>query len=237
MSEAPQTRTGRDRLGAITAPRESAFPAAMRHTARVNWMRRLILWAVGTIVVLVGVGLAVSSLTLLPVELSLKRVALKGSRIVIDSPKLVGYQKDGRPYEVRAKTGVQEISAPDVFDLDGLEVRVESSRDSAVQLSAKKGVYSAKTDRADMSGGVKIRDVKSFDMQLQSAVMDFKSSVMTSNKPVNLKIDGGEVQAKAVEFSEKERRATFSGGVHSQLYGEGSAPANAFHPAQPTQGQ
>lgn len=230
MTDAPQT--GRDRLSALTAPRESAFPEALRHTARVARLRRWILWGAGGIVALVGLGLLVSSLSFLPVDLSLARIALKGSRITIDTPKLVGYRKDGRPYEIRARVGVQDIARPDVFELEGLEVRVENTRDNSIVLAAEKGVYSRKTDHADLSGGVNIRDDKNFDMKLDSATMDFKASVMTSDKPVVLKIDGGEVLAQSVEFSQKERRATFAGGVHSVLYGESDAATEGLRAAQ-----
>jgi lipopolysaccharide export system protein LptC len=50
---------------------------------------------------------------------------------------------------------------------------------------------------------------------------------MTSDKPVLLKIDGGEVAAQSVEFSQKDRHASFAGGVHSVLYGEGDAPSQS----------
>lgn len=227
MTDAAPTSASRDRLGALAAPRESAFPEALRHTARVARLRRWIVWLAGGVVALVLLGLAIGSLRFLPVDIGLARVALKGTRITIETPKLVGYRKDGRPYEVRAKVGIQDISRPDVFELEGLEVRAENSDDNAIVLIAEKGVYNAKQDHAEMSGGVSIRDDKNFDMRLESAAMDFKASVMTSNKPVTLKLDGGEVVAKAVEFVQKERRATFTGDVHSVLYGESDeAPAS-----------
>jgi lipopolysaccharide export system protein LptC len=210
----------RDRLSALAAPRASAFPEAMRHTARVARLRRWTFWGSGAVVALVAVGLLIGSLRFLPVDLKLARVALKGSRIVIETPKLVGYRKDGRPYEVRAKVGVQDIGRPDIFDLEGLEVRVENTRDNSIVLTAQKGVYNARGDHADLAGGVNIRDDKNFDMRLAAAEMDFKASVMKSDKPVVLKINGGEVSAEGVEFSQKERRATFLGKVHSVLYGE-----------------
>jgi lipopolysaccharide export system protein LptC len=228
-AQAPQ---GRDRLAALTAKRESAFPEALRHTARVARLRRWILWGVGGTVALVGLGLLVSSLRFLPIDLNLQRVALKGTRIVIETPKLVGYRKDGRPYEVRARVGVQDITKPDVFELEGLDVRVENAANSAVTLTAAQGVYNTKNDRADMSGGVVIRDDKTFDMRMEAAVMDFKASVMTSEKPVTLKIDGGEVVADRVEFAQKERRATFSGNVRSVLYGEDGGPTEGLRAAQ-----
>ena len=54
-----------------------------------------------------------------------------------------------------------------------------------------------------MTGGVNIHEDNNFDMRLESAVMDFKDSVMTSDKPVLLKIDGGEVAAQSVGFFAK----------------------------------
>jgi lipopolysaccharide export system protein LptC len=227
MNNAPTT-AARDRLGAIGAPRESAFPDALRHTARVARLRRWIVWSTGAIVAVVLLGLVIGSLRFLPVDLRLARIALKGSRITIETPKLVGYRKDGRPYEVRAKLGVQDIASPDVFELEGLEVRVENSDDNAIMLSAEKGVYDAKLDHADMSGAVSIRDDKNFDMRLESASMDLKASVMKSDRPATLKFGSGEVVAKTVEFAQKERRVTFRGEVRSVLYGDkDDAPTQA----------
>lgn len=230
MSDIP-TPSVRDRFGSFAAPRESAFPEALRHSARVTRLRRWILWGAGGVVGVVGLGLAISTLRFLPANLSLARVALEGSRIVIESPKLVGYREDGRPYEVRAATGVQDLAKPDVIELAKLEVRVENSKDSSILLTAEKGVYDRKADYADLSGGVGIHEEKNFDMRLEAASMDFKASLMTSNRPTTLTIEGGEVKANAVEFSQKERRATFTGAVHSTFYGEGDASPD-LHAAQ-----
>ena len=232
MTDAPHIRTGRDRLSAITAPRASAIPQAMRHSARVTRLRRWILWSAALIVVSVGLGLLVSSFRFLPSDLNLQRIALKGTSIIIDEPKLVGYQKDGRPYEIRARQGVQDITRPDVFDLEGLDIRIESADAGAVSMTAARGHYNARADRAEMSGGVNMRDSKSFDMRVESAVFDLKSSKMTSDKPVKVRLVGGEVDGKSIEFSEKERRASFRGGVHSLIYGEGAEPADALKPSR-----
>jgi lipopolysaccharide export system protein LptC len=226
-SQAPGAR---DRLAALTEGRESAFPDALRHTARVARLRRLIFWGVGGTVGIVGIGLLASSVRLLPIDLNLSRIALKGTRIVIETPKLVGYRKDGKPYEVRARVGVQDITSPDVFDLDGLDVRVESEGEQPIVLTAAKAHYSTKSNQAKMHGGVVISDKKNFEMRTAAAEMDFSASVMTSDKRVVLTISGGEVEADSIEFSQKELRATFSGNVHSVLYGEDGPPPQGAKP-------
>jgi lipopolysaccharide export system protein LptC len=223
----------RDRMAVIGVARENALPEAIRHTVRVARLRRLMIWSAGAIVGIVLVGMGIHALRFLPVDLRFARVGLKGSRITIESPKLVGYRKDGRPYELHARVGIQDISTPDVFELEDMEVRMDGG-DKIVTLTSAKGVYNSKREHADLAGGVRIRDDRQFDMNLQSAEMDFKASVMSSNEPVTLKIDNGEVVAKSVEFSQNERRATFTGEVHSVIYGEGD---NAPKGAPPQEGK
>lgn len=220
MNEASPTTTSRDRLAGLGAPRASAIPEAQRHTARVARLRRFIVWGVGGIVAVVGLGVAFQALKSLPADLRFANIAMKGTKITIATPKIVGYRPDGRPFEITAKQGVQDVTTPDVFELEGLEVKMENSDDNSIRMAAGKGVYNAKNDHATLSDGVMIRDDKNFDMRLRVADMDFKASVMSSQDSVKLSFTGGEVTAKSVEFAQKERRASFSGGVRSVLYGE-----------------
>jgi lipopolysaccharide export system protein LptC len=231
MNDAAPQSARRDRLNAIGVARENAVPDAVRHSARVARLRRLMLWSAGGVVGLVLIGLGVQALRFLPLDLRFARIGLKGSRITIETPRLVGYRKDGRPYELRAKVGIQDMATPDLFELNELEVRMDDG-EKAIVLTAAKGLYNSKREHADLTGGVRIHDGKQFDMKLESAEMDFKSSVMSSARPVTLKIENGEVVAKAVEFSQKERRATFSGDVHSVFYGDSSADAGGDEPQQ-----
>lgn len=226
MNNIVRSTDTRDRLASITAPRVDAIPQARRHTLRVAKLRRLIIWGCGAIAAAIIVALAFESLRFLPGDLSFARVALQGTRITIDSPKLVGYRKDGHPYELRARTGVQDISTPDVFELEELEVRIASDTGSAVTLTAANGLYNAKNDHADLSGGARIRNGKHYDLRMDAAAVDFKANVMTSDRPSTLTLDGGEITANSVEFSQNDRRATFVGSVHSVLHGEADdAPA------------
>ncbi len=218
MQDAPPS--SHSRLNSIVAPRESSFPQALRHTARVTRLRRATLWGSGIIVTVVGVIIAFQTLRFLPVDLRFSHIGLNGTRITIQSPKLVGYRQDGRPYELRARLGVQDMSKPDLFELEDLAVRLETGNDSAVLLEAGEGLYDAKKDRADLNNAVRIHDDKNFDLRLESGVMDFKANTLTSDRSATLTLDGGEVVADSVKFSQADRQATFIGHVHSVLYGE-----------------
>lgn len=226
----------RDRLASIGASREHAFPQALRHTARVARLRRFLLWGAGGITVAVLIAVGVRSINFLPADLRFAHIGLKGSRITIEEPKLVGYRSDGRPYELRAKVGVQDMTTTNLFDLEGINVRMENGTDNVVTLTAVKGTYDSKVDSARLSEGVRIFDDRNYDMAMQSATMDFKASVMRSDQPVTVKLRGGTVAAKSVEFVQQERRATFIGEVHSVLDGENEegAPEPATTAPEPS---
>jgi lipopolysaccharide export system protein LptC len=221
LNNAPSTL--RSRLGSIGAPREDAFPAALRHTTRVARLRWFMLWGVGGIVAVVAVVVGFQFLRFLPLDLRFAHIAMKGSRITIESPKLVGYRPDGRPYELRAKVGIQDMSKPDLFELVELGVHLESGPNQQVLLTAATGLYDSKKDRADLSGGVRIYDDKSYELLLKTAVMDFKTSTLTSDQASTLNLDGGKIAGNSVEVVQAERRLTFIGDVHSVLYGENGA--------------
>jgi len=219
MKDARNTKS-RDRLAAFGGPRANAIPDALRHTARVAALRRFIVLTAGGIVALVLLAVGANMLRLLPIDLRFAHVGLKGTRITIDSPNLVGYRADGRPYRLHAKLGSQDITQPDHFELEGIEVRIEDSDDSVVTLTADNGQYDAKQDHADLAGAVRIANGKDFNLDMQAAAVDFKAGVMTSDKPSTLKLTMGEVSAQTVEFSQKDQRATFVGEVRSVLYGD-----------------
>lgn len=218
-----------DRLAGFVARRPDAIPQARRHTLRVARLRRALVWGSAGVLAVVLIGGAVRTMSFLPVDISFSHIATQGTRITIESPKLVGYRKDGRPYELRARYAVQDIAKPDIYELQQLEVRIASDGDGVVVLTSDKGVYNGKQDAAELSGGAHLFDGKHFDMKTDAATIDFRDGQVTSDRPSTLTLDKSVVTAQSVEYSQTERRATFTGAVHSTFPGDDDSP-------EPTEG-
>jgi lipopolysaccharide export system protein LptC len=214
----------RDRLAAIGAPRESQIPVAIRHSQRVARLRRGIVWGVGGIVAICAVFLAYHFISHLAVDLRFAGIGFQGARITIEQPRLVGYQKDGRAYELKARVGVQDIHKPDIFELQGLEARLDTDKGLPVLLTSAAAVYDGKQDRAELSNGVRISDEKNYDLRLESATMDFRASTLSSQRPATLKLECCDVDGKSVELAQAESRVTFTGAVHSVFHGQKAEP-------------
>jgi lipopolysaccharide export system protein LptC len=220
MSDDAVSSSGRDRLAGLIAARPDAIPEARRHTLRVARLRRFLIWGSAAIVGAALLGALVRSISFLPVNLSFSRIVTQGTRITIESPKLVAYRKDGRPYELRARTAVQDLAQPDIYELNELEVRITNDSDGAVILTSQKGVYDGGKDQAELSGDAHIYDGTRFDMKTAAATIDFRGGLVTSATPTTLTLDESVVTAQACEFSQMEKRATFTGAVHTTFPGD-----------------
>ena len=193
------------------------FSRAMRHSAQVRFLRRAI--PIGVLVAvsaLLAVWLFDPFRQVFP-NFSVQGVDLSSSQVVMEMPKLSGFKKDSRPYEVVAKSAIQDVSKPSVINLIDMDARLVLSDGQAANLKARKGVYDTQNETLDVKDDVKIKTTSGYDISLENAYMKFKSGDITSDRPVNAKMNGGEINADSVEMIDNGKRVTFIGNVHSRL--------------------
>ncbi|HEY8578479.1 MAG TPA: LPS export ABC transporter periplasmic protein LptC [Beijerinckiaceae bacterium] len=227
--------TVRPHRAAPLVDRARAFREAASHTRRVRLLRRGIL--LGSLVIVAGfVANAVfDPFGKLPQGVSLAQATLNGTRITMDLPKLNGYRKDGRPYELRARSGVQDVRNPKVIELNEIEARLETADRSSVRIVAPTGVFDSATDKMNLasdsaSGGIRITSTSGYDVVMRSAAMDFKTGSVVSKEPVTVKMTNGSVSADALDIAQNGTVVSFIGNVRSEITpdrGLGAADARA----------
>jgi lipopolysaccharide export system protein LptC len=193
------------------------FARAARHSAQVRFLRRAI--PIGVLVAvsaLLAVWLFDPFRQVFP-NFSVQGVDLSSSQVVMEMPKLSGFKKDSRPYEVVAKSAIQDVSKPSVINLIDMDAHLVMSDGQAANLKARKGVYDTQNETLEVKDDVKIKTTNGYDISLENAYMKFKSGDITSDRPVNAKMSGGEINADSVEMIDNGKRVTFIGNVHSRL--------------------
>ena len=218
------------------------FARATRHSAQVRFLRRAI--PIGVLVAvsaLLAVWLFDPFRQVFP-NFSVQGVDLSSSQVVMEMPKLSGFKKDSRPYEVVAKSAIQDVSKPSVINLVDMDAHLVLSDGQAANLKARKGIYDTQNETLDVKDDVKIKTTNGYDISLENAYMKFKSGDITSDRPVNAKMNGGEINADSVEMIDNGKRVTFIGNVHSRLDSSTERPGaaagakekgTAKEPAQP----
>lgn len=200
-----------------TDQRARAYQRAIRHTWRVRFLRKAILFgSLATIIGIVGVTLF-DPFGKLPKDLSVGNVRLNGSRVTLELPKLSGYRQDGKPYNVRATSGVQDIRKPNIVELNEIEAQFETTDQATVRLTSPTGVYDSSREFMQLRGDVRITSTKGFDVRMRSADMDFRAGTVTSDEPVTVVTGNGTVASDRVDIIDSGKQVTFQGNVKSMF--------------------
>jgi lipopolysaccharide export system protein LptC len=199
---------------AIDAERAAAFRTAQRHSRRVRMLR----WVLPTAAL--G-GLALISLVVwldplrlyrnLPVEFG--RISITDNKLTIDAPKLTGFTQDRKPYSVTAQSAAQDLSKPNVIELNGISGQVELSNRGETAMHAKSGVYDMKAQTMRMAGGLEITATGGYRVQLKDAYIEIRKGHIVTENPVSAIFPDGSLDANRLEIFDHGERARFDGGV------------------------
>ena len=198
--------------------REHAFRAAMRHSRMVRFYRGAI--PVGLILIMLTIAAVayfqpLKNLVKLPVDPG--RVVVSGSRINMESPKLGGFTRDGRPYELTARAAAQDLTNPGVLELKDVRARLTMQDKNTVDVSAATGVYDTKGDTMVLKTDVVVSSSAGYSVHMNEARIDVKTNRMVSDKAVEVTLSNGTIKSKRMDVSENGDLMRFTGDVDTYL--------------------
>ncbi len=214
------------------ARRIIAQKQAERHSIRVRYLRKVIIIGCAA-----GAGLLTIFTLFDPFRptiggLTIGQLGLNGTKVTMEQPKLNGFRKDGRAYEVRASSGVQDIREPNLIDLTDIDAKIAMADRSNTNITARSGTYDSKGEWMDMRGEVRIKSEAGYDVTMKSAHMDFKAGTMVSKEPVTVQMRSGMVAADQVNVTDNGQIMTFENNVKSIFFAEKDEPVSKAAPQQ-----
>ena len=219
-ADAPEVsrREGRQNLGDVLelshTPWRGAFTAARRHSLRVRVLR----WSIVLFCLLTAGAATVYAVfdpfRRIPPNITIGQVRLDGTRITVDTPKISGFQKDGRPYDIKAEAGRQDTTTPNLVELSGIDARVGMRDSSTIKVTAGHGSYDNLKDSLVLDGAPQIRNEVGYAIFMKSAQMDFKTGGLISHEPVTVLLKGGRIAADEMDIG-ADGKISFLGGVRS----------------------
>ncbi|WP_133770834.1 LPS export ABC transporter periplasmic protein LptC [Enterovirga rhinocerotis] len=202
----------------LPAPRRSrTFAAARRHSRFVRFLKFVI--PVGSLIAVAAVA-AVSlfnPLGRIP-GLTVGPISFSGSKIAMEAPRLTGFRKDNKPYEVTAQVAYQDIRKPNVIELKDMKAKLAvDSSGGIANLVAKTGIFDTGKEHLDLKDDIKIWTAKGETVLLKTASVDFKTGSGVSRDPVQIDTPTLSLQADGMEIAENGQRITFTGRVRTTL--------------------
>ncbi|MGH6856468.1 MAG: LPS export ABC transporter periplasmic protein LptC [Methylocella sp.] len=203
------------------------FKAARRHSAQVRLFRHAAIAGSLLAIALVSAVVLLNPLRHPPGDNSVGRAALDGTKITLDFPKISGVQTDGRPFEIKARSGIQDVNVPDIIELLGIDSKFGAADASTTWVSAARGIYDRLHDKMTLEGDVRIKSSTGYDIWLRTARIDFNTGGLVSEEPVTVILDGATIAAKQLDVSDNGHKVSFDGEVTSMIDARAGEPEAA----------
>jgi lipopolysaccharide export system protein LptC len=217
-------RRGLTRIGRADGDR--AFRLAVRHSRRVRFLRIAIPAGVGVAVlgavVFTLVAKPLSMLAKMPVDIG--SLVVSGTKIMMQQPRLSGFTRDNRRYDLTAQSAGQDLTKPDMVELNGIQATMEMQDKNVYETTARTGFYNSKTELLTLSQNIVVTSTNGYQARLSEAVVDIRAGKITSDRPVEVRTSTWTVNANRMEIAEAGELMKFERGVSVTLLPEAPAP-------------
>ncbi len=192
------------------------FASAARHSRRVR-MLKFALPAVAVLVSVLFVGYS-----FLPSiggnTIGLGSTAIEGGNLVIENPTLDGFTRERRPYTVTAAKALQAIGTTDgPIEMEGIRATLPIDADDEATISAARGTFDRANDLLTLDTEITFRTTSGFIARLQSAEIDIATNNLTTDKPVEIEMDGMRINADALHASNGGKKLVFENRVRVEI--------------------
>jgi lipopolysaccharide export system protein LptC len=197
---------------------ERAFRAAVRHSRLVRVLRVAI-----PLVVLLLFAAAMLATWFNPFRMLAKLpvgfgdLVVSGTRITMEQPRLSGYTRDARAYELTARAAAQDVTKPDLVELQDIHAKIEMQDKTLMEMSAVNGVYDAKAEMLTLGENILLKSSTGYQGRLSEAVVDIRKGNIVSEKPVEVTMLNGTLNANRLEVVDAGDLVRFDGGVAMTL--------------------
>jgi lipopolysaccharide export system protein LptC len=197
---------------------ERAFLAARRHSRVVRFLRVAIPLAVllgFTGIFLVTYFNPLRVLARLPINVG--DLVVSGSKITMEQPRLSGFTRDERAYELSADAAKQDLTKPDLIELRNIRAKVQMQDKSTMEMSATAGIYDSKAETLKLDQNILLSSSAGYRGELSEAMIDIRKGYVVSEHPVAVDMLQGKLNANRLEIVDSGDLVRFDGGVSMTL--------------------
>jgi lipopolysaccharide export system protein LptC len=226
---------------AYQAGLEARFAAAARHSRMVRILRVAVPAAVALAMAgVIGISIFNPFRMLMPkIPVDIGNLVVSGTKVTMESPHLSGYTPDQRPYEMWAKTAVQDVTDPDHVELNKLRTRLVMQDGSTAFLDSLSGLFDNKAQTLDLHKDIFLKTTSGYEARLTQAHIDMVKNTVDSDQHVDVKLTNGTLSSDRLRITGGGEVIIFEGNVVMHLdhfdadNGAANSPAPQVAPAEP----
>jgi lipopolysaccharide export system protein LptC len=197
---------------------ERTFRAARRHSRLVRMLRVALPIAVVVVLGIVAVMTYFNPLRMLgKLPIDIGNLVISGTKITMEKPRLSGFTRDGRAYEVSAVAAAQDVTKPDIVELHDIRAQVHLKDNGLIAMSAATGIYDTKAETLKLENDILLTSSGGYECRMSEALIDTRRGNVVSQHPVEVKMLQGTLNANRLEVADSGDVVRFGGGVDMVL--------------------
>ena len=196
-----------------------AADRARKANDRARLQRLLGLAAIAVALVLAGVFVVQTSVLAPPSPDEVKadiKIAYPEQVSGVNS-RINGLDRNQRPYEIRAKSGVQDKTIETLVHLQNVEGDFERSNGSKLDVVATGARFDTKSRDLLLEGSVVFSEGQRFIAKMAKASVNMNNQELASQSPVEVKLQGTVIKADSLQVLDNGNRILFRGGVKARF--------------------
>lgn len=194
-----------------------AFRTAKRHTFAARALKYLMPLASLGIIGLYFVPSG-SRISLPDLPVSVKSINLSSEGLKMVNPRYAGGSEKLGRYKIEAEYALQSITATHLLKLHKISGEIIQPNNKWTKLEATQGLYNTNTEQMELKGGIVISSNQGMEARMQTADIDMKKQIITTDKPVQMKMNENVINAQAMVLDTAKKHVLFSGGVKVKLF-------------------
>ena len=196
-----------------------AFRGAARHSRLVHILRIAI--PVGVLLCLLAIVGATffNPLRFLNKLPDFSGLVISGTKVTMESPRLAGFTKNSRAYELTAQAAAQDFANPNVVELTEILAKLHMQDQSVTEMTAYNGVYDTKEERLKLGPKVRLSS-PTYEALLGETFLEVRAGHIISEEPVEVKMLRGTLNANRIEVFNSGEVLRFDSGVNMLLLPE-----------------
>ena len=176
----------------------SAYQHAVRHSARVRMMK--IAFPIFSLLVLLGfIGVSMLN-SVVPGDLIIDSAGIEDGKLVMNNPTMSGQTGGAQSYTLRADRAVQDLSTPDVIQLQDIRADIPINSDERATVAAELGEYNRAEDKMHFGQPLDISTTNGLVANFQSADLDIAKGNFQTDEKVRVKTEEAAIEALSLQM-------------------------------------
>jgi lipopolysaccharide export system protein LptC len=195
--------------------RRHVLAAARRHSRLVRWLR--IVLPLGSAAI--GGFVLVAAHFGLPgaIDLSAARLTVTRNAIIMEQPRVTGFDRDQREYSVAADRAIQPLTSPDEVRLEAIQAELMAAGQGGTKISAEAADYDHSDRKLLLHGAIVVNSASGYELSMTEALVDFAAGTMATPNPTTVRYQDSEVSAQSMSVSDGGELIVFEGQVRTLL--------------------